>query len=113
MSEVEEKTVEEEAPVPEPDMPVVPLFGKWDLTEVVIDDTTLEKYINLDAFQIPHTGGRHSKKRFGRRDLTVIERFINNLMRSEKYTGKKAQAYNVMKNAFDIINSKKKQTLRK
>ena len=108
MSEVEEKTVEEEAPVPEPDMPVVPLFGKWDLTEVVIDDTSLEKYINLDAFQIPHTGGRHSKKRFGRRDLTVIERFINNLMRSEKYTGKKAQAYNVMKNAFDIINSKKK-----
>ena len=108
MSEVEEKTVEEVAPVPEPDMPVVPLFGKWDLTEVVIDDTTLEKYINLDAFQIPHTGGRHSKKRFGRRDLTVIERFINNLMRSEKYTGKKAQAYNVMKNAFDIINSKKK-----
>ena len=108
MSEVEEKTVEEEAPVPEPDMPVVPLFGKWDLTEVVIDDTTLEKFINLDAFQIPHTGGRHSKKRFGRRDLTVIERFINNLMRSEKYTGKKAQAYNVMKNAFDIINSKKK-----
>ncbi|MDG1543824.1 MAG: 30S ribosomal protein S7 [archaeon] len=108
MSEVEENTVEEEAPVPEPDMPVVPLFGKWDLTEVVIDDTTLEKYINLDAFQIPHTGGRHSKKRFGRRDLTVIERFINNLMRSEKYTGKKAQAYNVMKNAFDIINSKKK-----
>ena len=108
MSEVEEKTVEEEDPVPEPDMPVVPLFGKWDLTEVVIDDTTLEKYINLDAFQIPHTGGRHSKKRFGRRDLTVIERFINNLMRSEKYTGKKAQAYNVMKNAFDIINSKKK-----
>ena len=108
MSEVEEKTVEEVAPVPKPDMPVVPLFGKWDLTEVVIDDTTLEKYINLDAFQIPHTGGRHSKKRFGRRDLTVIERFINNLMRSEKYTGKKAQAYNVMKNAFDIINSKKK-----
>ena len=108
MSEVEENTVEEETKVSEPDMPVVPLFGKWDLTEVVIDDTTLEKYINLDAFQIPHTGGRHSKKRFGRRDLTVIERFINNLMRSEKYTGKKAQAYNVMKNAFDIINSKKK-----
>ena len=52
MSEVEEKTVEEEAPVPEPDMPVVPLFGKWDLTEVVIDDTTLEKYINLGMCRI-------------------------------------------------------------
>ena len=108
MAEVEENSVEEEVVAPEPDMPVVPLFGKWDLTEVNIEDTTLEKYINLDAFQVPHTGGRHSKKRFGRRNLTVIERFINNLMRTEKYTGKKAQAYNVMKNAFDIINSKKK-----
>jgi len=108
MAEVEENYVEEEVVAPEPDMPVVPLFGKWDLTEVNIDDTTLEKYINLDAFQVPHTGGRHSKKRFGRRNLTVIERFINNLMRSEKYTGKKAQAYNVLKNSFDIINSKKK-----
>ncbi len=108
MAEVEENSVEEEVVAPEPDMPVVPLFGKWDLTEVNIEDTTLEKYINLDAFQVPHTGGRHSKKRFGRRNLSVIERFINNLMRSEKYTGKKAQAYNVMKNAFDIINSKEK-----
>ena len=108
MSEVEEKITEKEV-VSEPDMPVVPLFGKWDLTEVNIEDTTLEKYINLDAFQVPHTGGRHSKKRFGRGNLTIIERFINNLMRSEKYTGKKAQAYNVLKNAFDVINSKKKE----
>ena len=109
MAEVEENTTDEEAAVPEPDMPVIPLFGKWDLTEVNIEDTTLEKYINLDAFQVPHTGGRHSKKRFGRGNLTVIERFINNLMRSEKYTGKKAQAYTVLKNSFDIINSKKKE----
>ena len=108
MSEVEENTIEERV-VSEPDMPVIPLFGKWNLTEVSIEDTTLEKYINLDAFQEPHTGGRHSKKRFGRGNLTIIERFINNLMRSEKYTGKKAQAYNVLKNSFDIINSKKKE----
>ena len=108
MSEVEENTVGEEV-ISEPDMPVLPLFGKWDLTEVNIEDTTLEKYINLDAFQVPHTGGRHSKKRFGRGNLTVIERFINNLMRTEKYTGKKAQAYTVLKNSFEIINSKKKE----
>ena len=108
MSEVEENTVEEKV-VSEPEMPVIPLFGKWDLTEVNIEDTTLEKYINLDAFQVPHTGGRHSKKRFGRGNLTVIERFINNLMRTERYTGKKAQAYTVLKNSFEIINSKKKE----
>ena len=105
MEEVEEKPVEEIVEVSEPEMPVVPLFGKWDLTEVNIVDTTLEKYINLDAFQVPHTGGRHSKKKFGKRGLTVIERFINNLMRSEKYTGKKAQAYTVLKNSFEMILS--------
>ena len=62
-------------------LPVVPLFGKWNLTEVDIADTTLTQYINLDAFQVPHTGGRHSKKRFGKRNLTVVERIINNLKR--------------------------------
>ena len=108
MAETEENPVEKVVDVTEPEMPIVPLFGKWDLSEVTVTDTTLEKYINLDAFQVPHTGGRHSKKRFGKGNLTVIERFINNLMRSEKYTGKKAQAYNVLKNSFDNINSKKK-----
>ena len=109
MAETEENPVEKVVDITEPEMPIVPLFGKWDLSEVTVTDTTLEKYINLDAFQVPHTGGRHSKKRFGKGNLTVIERFINNLMRSEKYTGKKAQAYNVLKNSFDNINSKKKE----
>ena len=53
MEEVEENPVEEMVEVSEPEMPVMPLFGKWDLTEVNIVDTTLEKYINLDAFQVP------------------------------------------------------------
>ena len=109
MAETEENPVEKVVDVTEPVMPIVPLFGKWDLSEVTVTDTTLEKYINLDAFQVPHTGGRHSKKSFGKGNLTVIERFINNLMRSEKYTGKKAQAYNVLKNSFDNINGKKKE----
>ena len=109
MAETEENPVEKVVDVTEPEMPIVPLFGKWNLSEVTVTDTTLEKYINLDAFQVPHTGGRHSKKRFGKGNLTVIERFINNLMRSEKYTGKKAQAYNVLKNSFDNINGKKKE----
>ena len=109
MAETEENPVEKVVDITEPEMPIVPLFGKWDLSEVTVTDTTLEKYINLDAFQVPHTGGRHSKKRFGKGNLTVIERFINNLMRSEKYTGKKAQAYNVLKNSFDNIGGKKKE----
>ena len=92
MTENEDVVVNENNDIPEPELPVLPLFGKWNLTEVEVTDTTLTQYINLNSFQVPHTGGRHSKKRFGKRNLTVIERMINNLMRSEKYTGKKAQA---------------------
>ena len=108
MTESKDVAAEENNDIPEPDLPVLPLFGKWNLTEVEITDTTLTQYINLNSFQVPHTGGRHSKKRFGKRNLSVIERMINNLMRSEKYTGKKAQAYSVLKNAFEIIHEKKK-----
>ena len=103
-----EEASETKSEGPEVELPVVPLFGKWDLTEVDVADKTLERHINLNAFQVPHTGGRHSKKRFGKRNLTVIERIINNLMRSEKYTGKKAQAYSVLKNSFELIHEKKK-----
>ena len=108
MTEGEENAIEENTDAQDADLPVLPLFGKWNLAEVEITDTTLSQYINLDAFQVPHTGGRHSKKRFGKRNLSVVERMINNLMRSEKYTGKKAQAYSVLRNAFDIIHQKKK-----
>jgi len=108
MTEGEENAIEEKTDAQDADLPVLPLFGKWNLAEVEITDTTLSQYINLDAFQVPHTGGRHSKKRFGKRNLSVVERMINNLMRSEKYTGKKAQAYSVLRNAFDIIHQKKK-----
>ena len=34
MAETEENPVDEVADVAEPEMPVVPLFGKWDLSEV-------------------------------------------------------------------------------
>ena len=112
MAEDKEINDEEDSEIkseePEVELPVVPLFGKWDLTEVDVEDKTLERHINLNAFQVPHTGGRHSKKRFGKRNLTVFERIINNLMRSEKYTGKKAQAYSVLKNSFELIHEKKK-----
>ena len=38
----------------EVELPVVPLFGKWDLTEVNIEDKTLEQHINLNAVSYTH-----------------------------------------------------------
>ena len=93
----------------EMNLPVLPLFGKWDMTEVVVKDPSLVKSFNLDSFRVPHTGGRHANKVLGKANLPILERFINNMMRSEKYTGKKVQAYNVVNKAFDIIYEKKKE----
>ena len=104
--------VKTEAPAEDdavPELPIQPLFGKWDLSEVEVEDPTLRKYINLNAFQVPHTGGRHARTRFAKHHMTVVERIINNLMRSERYTGKKAQAYTVLRNSFDIVHAKKKE----
>ena len=61
--------VEAEAPAEDdavPELPIQPLFGKWDLSEVEVEDPTLRKYINLNAFQVPHTGGRHARTRFAK-----------------------------------------------
>ena len=93
----------------EMNLPVLPLFGKWDMTEVVVKDPSLVKSFNLNSFRVPHTGGRHANKVLGKANLPILERLINNMMRSEKYTGKKVQAYNVVNKAFDIIYEKKKE----
>jgi small subunit ribosomal protein S7 len=41
--------------------------------------------------------------------LNVVERLINNMMRTEVFTGKKLKAYRVVSEAFDIIAMKTKK----
>ena len=65
------------------------VFGKWDATDVVCEDPGLAPYINLQTIGTPHSGGRHANEYFGKANLSIIERFINNLMRSGKFSGKK------------------------
>jgi small subunit ribosomal protein S7 len=79
------------------------LFEKYDLTEVEIHDAGLAKYINLSPIVIPHTGGRWANKPFGKAKANLVERLINNMMRTENYTGKKAKSFRVVRTAFEII----------
>ena len=81
----------------------IKLFGKWSYKGVVIRDPSLKKYISLKPVFLPHTGGRHEKRRFGKAEVPIVERLINRLMRKAKNTGKKHLAYNIVKNAFDLI----------
>ena len=79
------------------------LFEKYDLNEVEVHDAGLAKYMNLMPIVIPHTGGRWANKPFGKAKANLVERLINNMMRTENYTGKKAKSYRVVRSAFEII----------
>jgi len=83
------------------------ISGKYDFSSVKIEDRGLEKYIKLDTTDL-FIGAPHANKLFGKSKISIIERLINNLMRTEAYSGKKAKAYKVVKLAFEIIEKKTK-----
>ena len=85
------------------------VFGKWDTSEIICADPGLSKYINLKQVGTPHTGGKHANTWFGKSKLSLSERYINNLMRTGKYTGKKQSATKAFKSALDEINQKTDQ----
>ncbi len=86
------------------DMPL--LFDKYDMEEVEVQDAGLERYINLLPVLVPHSGGDHAAKRFEKEEISIIERLINHLMRTEDYTGKKMKSYNAIKDAMDTIHER-------
>ena len=102
----EEVQVEQEAPIAGIGTMV---FGKWDASEVTCDDPGLAPYINLTTIGTPHSGGRHANAWFGKSKLSVIERFINNLMRTGKFSGKKQHCAKAYEQALDKIASKSRQ----
>ncbi|UCG71231.1 MAG: 30S ribosomal protein S7 [Thermoplasmata archaeon] len=85
------------------------IFGRYDLREVVVEDPGLRRYINLTRTGIPHTGAKHANRWFGKTKVNIIERLINNMMRTEHTTGKKSIAYKTVMNAFEIIAKRTKK----
>ena len=85
------------------------LFGKYDLSEVTVNDGGLAKYIDLTPTNVPHSGGKHANRWFGKSKLSIVERLINNMMRTENYTGKKLKSYMAVSEAFDIIHARTKK----
>ena len=85
------------------------LFDKWDLDEVEVEDLGLKRYICLDETIVPHTLGRHVKRQFAKSNVSIVERLINKMMRTERNSGKKNKAYNTVREALEIINKRTKQ----
>lgn len=79
------------------------VFGKWDASEVTCRDPGLAPYVNLTTVGVPHTGGRHANAWFGKSKLSVVERYVNKLMRTGKYTGKKQGAMKAFEQALDAM----------
>ena len=82
----EAEVVEEETEEVEDYRPIAGIgtlvFGKWDASEITCKDPGLAPYINLTTVGVPHTGGRHANAWFGKSKLSVVERYINKLMRT-------------------------------
>lgn len=105
----------EQAALPEPEeeklLPAgnVLLFGKYDVSGVTLRDAGMARYIDVTPVSVPHTGGRHTSKAFGKAKMSIVERLINNMMRTEDFTGKKMKSYKAVEDAFGVIAQKTKQ----
>ncbi len=82
------------------------VFGKWDSSEVTCEDPGLAPYVNLDTVGTPHSGGRHANAWMGKAKLSVVERFINGLMRTGRNGGKKQYAAKAFEEALDVIHDR-------
>ncbi len=95
----------------------IKVFGRWSTKDVQVSDPGLVKYISLQPVIIPHTFGRHEHRRFGKKNIPIVERFINRLMtpgwarrRSQGarqaglIAGKKSTAIRLIRSAFEVIH---------
>jgi small subunit ribosomal protein S7 len=85
-----------------------PILSKYDMNEVKIEDQGLARYIHLETENI-YLGGIYNNKLFAKSKMPIVERLINNVMRTENYNGKKIKAYKVVRGAFKIIDKKIKK----
>jgi small subunit ribosomal protein S7 len=85
------------------------VFDKWELSEVKVEDMGLVNYVCLDEIMVPHTMGRHVRRQFAKSRVSIVERLMNKIMRTERNSGKKNKSYNIVKDSFDIINQRSKQ----
>jgi len=85
-----------------------PSLSKYEPGSVKVEDQGLAKYINLDTENI-YLGAVFANRMFAKAKIPLVERLINNIMRTEKYNGKKVKAYKVVRDAFDIIEKRLKK----
>ncbi|MFB6191058.1 MAG: 30S ribosomal protein S7 [Candidatus Nanohaloarchaea archaeon] len=89
-------------------------MGRWDASEVEIEDDGLVRVINLENILAPRSRGRHAEKQFYKAEVPVVERFLNrmyvaghrgnkHLVDSGQNTGKSDKLWNMLEDIFETI----------
>ena len=104
MSADEEQPESEQEADTESDQMAAKLFGTWDVSEIEYSDPSTKRYINITP--VAHTMGRHAQKQFKKSELSVVERLANRLMKTGANAGKKQQALQIVRDAFDIVHER-------
>lgn len=95
-------------------------FGKWDCSQIKVDDLGVAPYINTKPMIVNKTGARYASKQFYKSRIFIVERLINKMMipghRSKKHkitsgqcTGKAATTYKLVFDALNIVEDKLKK----
>ncbi len=100
---------------------MVLVFGRWGTEGIEVRDKGLQEYLGLSPVEVPSTGGKWAKKRFGRRKYSVVERLVNKVMvtghikaskkhvfTSGRNSGKKLKAMAIVEKAFELVEKKTK-----
>jgi small subunit ribosomal protein S5e len=85
------------------------LFGKWSYEGVQCSEQALVAYLTVqkEKAQVytPYTAGKYQKKRFGKVNCPIFERFVNQLMcGASRQNGKKQMAVRIFKQTLEVIH---------
>jgi small subunit ribosomal protein S7 len=95
----------------------IKVFNKWTTDNVKVNDPGLQGYMTIKPRIIPKTGARYAGQRFHKSKTFIVERLMNKLMvsghksgkhmiSSGRNTGKSISVYNLVQEAFMIIEKK-------
>jgi len=95
-------------------------FNRWGTEGIVVEDAGLKGYITLEPKIAPKTGARYVGNKFHKSKTFIVERLINKIMvpghRGKKHfktsypmTGKAHTSYNIVEEAFKLIEQRTKE----
>ncbi|MBW2975776.1 30S ribosomal protein S7 [Candidatus Woesearchaeota archaeon] len=95
-------------------------FNRWNVEGIKLEDAGLKRYITLEPKIVPKTGARYHGNKFHKSKIFIVERLINKIMipghkgkkhfkTSSKTTGKAQTSYDIVEDAFRLIEKKTKE----